>query len=134
MLPHLNHSKGNIVDIAFFWQNPESKARTSPPSPLGYYGYTQPQTPRICDPQDLPRIFGRVALDMRWDFEWYQQLLPKAELNTMLTRTMIGLLDDQQATTRITLEPHLHKRLASPKTIVNPCSQARHDDHIHVRF
>ena len=71
---------------------------------------------------------------MRWDLDWYQQLLPKADLNTVLTRTMIGLLDDQKSTTRITLEPHLHPLLASPKTIANPCTQARHDDHIHVLF
>ena len=134
MLPHLNHAKGNVVDLAFLWEDPQSKARKSPPSPFGYWGYVPPPQKRDCDPQQLPRLFGSIALKMRWDFDWYQSLLPEVQLNTQLTKTMIALLDAQPAVQHILLEPHLHPTLKTPKTLANTCTQARHDDHIHIRF
>jgi len=134
MLPHLNHSKGDGIDLAFFWKNPQTGAYERPPSPFGYGGFVQPKTPRPCNPYDTFQIAGRMALDLRWDYQWLQPFLSESTFDTSLNRTLMGFLDSQKNVQSITLEPHLHSTIGTRKTISNSCKIARHDDHIYVLF
>ena len=134
MFPHLNHSKGAGIDLAFFWKNPSSEAYEPPPSPFGYGGFVLPETPRSCHPYDTFQISKRLALDLRWDYLWLRPFLSDATLNVSLTRSLMGLLEKQPNIQSITLEPHLHSTIGNSKTISNSCKVARHDDHIYVLF
>jgi|GEM_PF-4097547 len=134
MLPHLNHSKGDSIDLAFFWKNPETGAYAPPPSPIGYGGFVSPEKPRVCHPYDSYQIAGRIALDLRWDYDWLQPFRSNAVLNTSLTQTLMGFLAKQQNVESITLEPHLHPKIGTNKTIANSCKISRHDDHLYVLF
>ena len=134
MLPHLNHSKGTTIDLAFLWQNPTTKAYNPPPSPIGYGGFSAPEQARKCHPYDTYFIVGQLALVLRWDYTWLQPIVSNAVLDSAKTKILMGVLDKQKNIKSITLEPHLHDTLATPKTIANSCKVARHDDHIHVLF
>jgi hypothetical protein len=134
MLPHLDHSKGDAIDITFLWKHPTTSAYAPPPSPIGYGGFIQPKVPRSCHPNDTYFIAGRLALDLRWDYDWLQLITSNVTLDSAKSKTLMGLLDKQPLVQSITLEPHLHSILATPKTISNSCKIARHDDHIHVTF
>lgn len=134
MLPHLNHAKGDSIDLAFIWKNPKTEAYALPPSPIGYGGFIEPQKIRSCHPNDTYFIAGRLALVLRWDYEWIQPFVSNATLDKGKSKTLMGLLDKQSMVQSITLEPHLHSVLATSKTISNSCKIARHDDHIHVTF
>ena len=134
MLPHLDHSKGDTIDLGLLWKTPITQAYAPPPSPIGYGGFSGPPTPRKCHPNDTYFIFGQLALDLRWDYDWLQPIVSDAVLDTQKTKTLIEILDKQSLVHNILLEPHLHTSLATPKTTQNSCKIARHDDHIHVVF
>ncbi|MEC7986821.1 MAG: hypothetical protein VX278_16755 [Myxococcota bacterium] len=134
MLPHLNHSKGNALDLSFIWRNPKSKAFTPSPSPIGYLGFSQPETPRACNPQDIYRVYGPLALKLRWDFSFLQPLFPKREIDPIQNKTLISFLSIQPEIQFIVFEPHLHRTLSNKKVVSNSCKVARHDDHMLLLF
>jgi len=134
MLPHLNHSKGDALDLSFLWRTPKGKAFSPSPSPIGYLGFAKPDQPRVCHSQDIYRIWGSLALKLRWDFNFLQPLFPNRELDIIKNKTLISFLSQQAGVRFITIEPHLHPLLSHKKVIANSCKLARHDDHMLILF
>ena len=130
----VNHSKGNALDLSFIWRNPKSKAFTSSPSPIGYLGFSPPKKPRVCNPQDIYRIWGALGFKLRWDVDFLQPLLPDRELDLLKNKTLISFLTQQPEIRFITIEPHLHPEFPSKKVASNSCKVARHDDHMLLLF
>lgn len=134
MFPHLDHAKGDRVDLGFLWKNPNTRAYEPPPSPIGYGGFVQPKSPRRCNPNDVYFIVGRLALDLRWDFDWLSPFLSNAALDQTKTKTLISIVAKQSNVANIILEPHLSTLFPTPKNITNSCKVARHDDHLQIIF
>ncbi len=130
LLPHLSHHDGRKVDLAFLYQDTQSKhSLASPPSPIGYWAYEQPtaKEPQPC--RDVPSW-------LRWDFDWFQPVFASAEIDRERTRMMVQSLIADPSVQKILLEPHLKERLRlqSSKVRFQGCRAARHDDHVHVQI
>ena len=134
MLPHLDHAKGDSIDLAFLWKNPKTKAIEPSPSPIGYGGFIEPKTPRICNPNDVYVITGRLALDLRWDYDWLSPFLSDALIDSTKTKALLNIIATHPLVHTIILEPHLNTMFPTPKNVSNSCKVARHDDHAHIVF
>lgn len=125
--PHLSHHDGRKVDLAYFYQDTQTKvALDTSPSWLGYWVYVAPDKGQeSCSNQTSA---------LRWDFEGLQPYYKDYELDEARTRTLVKLLASNAQ--KIFLEPHLQKRLqlTSSKIKFQGCHAARHDDHIHVQW
>jgi hypothetical protein len=128
MLPHLGHTDGRKVDLAFFYRSARSGAPipSGSPSPIGYFHFQQPPA----DAAPLPCHFVRH----RWGFSWLQPEKPAWLLDPERTRAMIRWWNARPEVTRIFLEPHLAQSLGvdGGKVHFQGCFAARHDDHLHV--
>lgn len=130
LLPHLSHHDGRKVDLAFFYQDTQTKAPLpDPPSPIGYWAYEQPTA-------NEPQPCRNVHSWLRWDFDWFQPLFASAEVDPDRTRVMTQTLLADPVVQKILIEPHLKERfrLQSPKVRFQGCGAARHDDHVHVQI
>jgi len=131
MLPHLSHGDGRGIDLALLFVDPATggPAPGRAPSPIGYWGYVQPQpgAPLPCA--------GRSSW-RRWDLAWLQPLLPGLRPDDDGLRTLLNGLGASPGVDRVYIEAHLRARLgiAHPKIRFQGCGAARHDDHIHVEF
>ncbi|MAA78406.1 MAG: hypothetical protein CL916_04035 [Deltaproteobacteria bacterium] len=134
MFPHLDHAKGDRIDLGFLWKHPKTKAYAPPPSPFGYGGFVQPRHPRICNPNDVYFIVGRLALDLRWDYDWISPFLSNAALDQTKTKALINIIAKQSNVENIIMEPYLNSMFSTSKNIINSCKVARHDDHIQIIF
>lgn len=128
LLPHLSHTDGGKVDLAYFYQR---KATGEPvdfsPAWLGYWFYEQPSSPKE---QACPGKPGWL----RWDFDWLQSRYAAYALDVARTRLLLQLLAvDAQ---KILLEPHLQRKLGVQAANIRfqGCHASRHDDHIHAQW
>jgi hypothetical protein len=130
LLPHLGHTDGKKVDLAFFYQSARSgqPIPSGSPSPIGYFHFQQPPA----DAAPLPCHFVRN----RWSFSWLQPEKPAWLLDRERTRAMIRWWNARPEVMRIFLEPHLAQSLGvdSGKVHFQGCFAARHDDHLHVEI
>jgi hypothetical protein len=135
LLPHLSHSDGRKIDIAYFYRGPDGGYRPSETrSPIGYWAFEEPavsETPSPCR--------AGTWLTMRWDLQFLQSLFPDRPLEPERTRAALRWLTTQgqgAGIERIFVEPYLAKRLgvASPLLGFQGCRAARHDDHIHIQI
>jgi hypothetical protein len=134
LLPHLSHSDGRKLDLAFYYQTP---AGTYLPgrlrSPIGYWAFEQPQRD---DPSPCVRS---PWLTLRWDMKALQSLYPSLPLEPQRTRAALQWLvteGERFAIERVFIEPYLASRLgvSSPRFGFQGCRAARHDDHIHIQI
>lgn len=131
MVPHLSHGDGRKVDLAFLYADPAGTPVDAAPSPLGYGAHALPEGPaeaRAFAARDAA-CAGRGA--RRWDLGWLA-LRPGLTLDRPRTRAALRSLAAEPAVQLLLLEPTLHAALAAPKLRANPCTVARHDDHVHV--
>lgn len=125
LLPHLSHSDGQRIDIAFqFQQDGDYVDRAR--SPIGYWGYVQESKERCINHS------SKYPIPLRWDFKWLQPILPDLDLDIAKNKTLFKSLAKEKRVCSILLEPTLHNTLNAPKLIANSCNVARHDDHFHV--
>jgi hypothetical protein len=135
LLPHLSHSDGRKLDIAYYYRGPDRgylPAQTR--SPIGYWAFEQPgsgETPSPCR--------AGAWLSTRWDMQFLQALFPERPLEPERTRAALRWLGNQGQSggvERIFIEPYLSARLgvSSPLLRFQGCRAARHDDHIHVQI
>jgi hypothetical protein len=130
LLPHLSHHDGRKVDLAFFYQDTQTKTPLpSPPSPIGYWAYEQPTA-------NEPQPCRGIHSWLRWNFDWFQPLFASAEIDPERTRVMAQTLLAEPTVQKMLIEPHLKARLRlqSSKVRFQGCGAARHDDHIHVQI
>jgi hypothetical protein len=132
LLPHLSHSDGRKLDIAFYYRG-KAALNGQTRSPIGYFAFEQASAgaPLPCD--------GRNdLLTFRWNLRFLQPLFADWHLDEERTKAAVQWLSSdgrKMGVEKIFIEPHLAKRLAVDNGIVRfqGCRAARHDDHIHFQ-
>lgn len=125
LLPHLSHSTGDQLDLAFWYDGGKWR------SPIGYWAFEdpRPEDPALCDDTD--------GLSLRWNMTALQALMRDLPLDEARTAEAIRWLDANLPDTgKLFLEPHLTDRLGvtGDKIRFQGCRAARHDDHIHIQL
>lgn len=134
LLPHLSHSDGKKLDIAFYYKDADGRAIDGAArSPVGYFAFEQP---RAGEP--LPCKGRGDLLTLRWDLPLLQPLFPAWTLDEVRTAAALTWLASEGrafGVEKIFVEPHLAARLrVGGETIrFQGCRAARHDDHIHFQ-
>ncbi|MDK1491500.1 hypothetical protein QN219_15765 [Sinorhizobium sp. 7-81] len=134
LLPHLSHSDGRKLDVAFYYQDNEGRfLDKATRSPVGYFAFEQPG-----ENSALPCEDRRDILTLRWDLHVLQALWRPLSLEEKRTREALRWLSDEGqgfGVEKIFVEPHLAQRLGvSAENIkFQGCRAARHDDHIHMQ-
>lgn len=131
LLPHLSHSDGKKVDLAFFYLN-EGQPTNEKPSSSGYGAFVEPLNAKKSQ-TDICRNKGYWY----YDYTKYLTLGSRHDLtlNKKATKDLIEISAAHQLTQKILLEPHLKRRmqLRSDKIRFQGCHSVRHDDHIHLQ-
>lgn len=135
LLPHLSHSDGKKIDLAFYYVNKQQEQVQSTPSPIGYGAYTVPEKGE----KDQPRICKEAGY-------WFYNLLyikslqgwlNNIELDQERTKLLVNLLLSHKNVEKIFIEPHLADRMnlyRYNKVRFHGCRAVRHDDHIHLQI
>lgn len=128
MLPHLSHSGGEAIDLAFCYhkKGDPSKYKGSP-SPIGYMIYERPK-PNEYQPYRSKRS------PLRWDLPFVQWMRMGRRVDRDRTRYLLRELLSDSRTKRVLLEVHLHRRwgIVHHKLRFQQLHAARHDDHLHL--
>jgi hypothetical protein len=126
MLPHLSHSRGNSVDLAYCYKLKDG-SYTKSPSAIGYFLYEGPKASESQPYRNQPSL-------LRWNFNWLQWLNRNQQLDRDRTRALLKYFLEDPRTTRVLLELHLHHRwgIVHHKLDFQQLRAARHDDHMHV--
>lgn len=131
LLPHLSHSDGKKLDLAFYYKKdnvPVSKSASF----IGYGFYEGPTGKEI----NYAAICRRKGF---WQYGIIGKLVPMRNqelyaVDETKTRRLIQLLNEASDTDKIFLEPHLQARWklhTLRKIRFHGCHAVRHDDHIH---
>lgn len=136
LVPHLSHSDGRKLDVAFFYKNKTTGLYTNKkPSFSGYGVFEGPrkgERDRIseCKKQGF----------WQYDKAKYMQLGANEadfEFDAATTKRMTQLFVKQSAIEKMFIEPHLQTRLGlekEPKIRLHGCQAVRHDDHLHIQI
>jgi hypothetical protein len=135
LLPHLSHSDGRKLDIAFYYADPDGRyLPAAMRSPIGYWAFEQPAA------GDKSPCGAQSALSLRWNLDVLQDKFPDRLLEPRRTSAALQWLLSEGLrfkVDRIFIEPYLAARLgagASPALGFQGCRAARHDDHIHIQI
>lgn len=135
LLPHLSHSDGRKLDLAYFYKDQVGQAPTGETrSPIGYWAFEQPKS------SGRGRCAGRSdILSLRWDMDWFQIFNRDYQLDEHRTAAALQWLVTEGAkrgVSKVFIEPHLATRLGVGSKIIRfqGCRAARHDDHIHFQI
>lgn len=134
LFPHLSHSDGRKLDIAFFYQDAAGNyLDTATRSPVGYFAFEQPRPGSI-----LPCRDREDLLTLRWDLDFLQSLWRSLSLEEGRTGEALRWLSGEGSSfgiEKIFVEPHLAQRLGVEAESIRfqGCRAARHDDHIHMQ-
>ena len=131
LLPHLSHSDGKKLDLAFYYLKNNQPVDQSA-SFLGYGFYENPEPGEI----NYAEICQKKGF---WQYGIIGKLIPKRNqqaytVDAEKTRQLIMLLNNEKLTDKIFIEPHLQKRWklnSLTKIRFHGCHAVRHDDHIH---
>jgi len=125
LLPHLSHSDGRKVDLAFFYQDNTGFLPGVTRSPIGYFAF-----------EDGPSNCPDNTVTLRWDMEWLQKLWPTYHLEPQRMAMALRLLSEDERVGKVFIEPHLKSRFnaSHSKIRFQGCRAARHDDHIHLQL
>jgi len=134
LFPHLSHSDGRKLDVAFFYQDAEGSYKDrATRSPIGYFAFEQPRAESI-----LPCRDREDLLTLRWDLDFLQSLWQPLPLEEGRTAEALRWLSGEGSgfgIEKIFVEPHLAQRLGVEAESIRfqGCRAARHDDHIHMQ-
>ncbi|WDZ76750.1 hypothetical protein PWG15_19530 [Ensifer adhaerens] len=134
LFPHLSHSDGRKLDVAFFYQDADGGyLDKTTRSPIGYFAFEQPLPDSI-----LPCRDREDLLTLRWDLDFLQSLwrpLPLEEGRTGEALRWLSGKGSGFGIEKIFVEPHLAQRLGVEAESIRfqGCRAARHDDHIHMQ-
>ncbi|MDN5205119.1 hypothetical protein QQ008_27275 [Fulvivirgaceae bacterium BMA10] len=134
LFPHLSHSDGEKLDLAFFYKSEINKKVVygKASSWIGYGVFEGPQPGEY----DAPRnciAKGYWQYDMAKYLVWNPRRL---ELDEDKTKEMIRYFTANKSINKVFLEPHLKSRLnlKSEKIRFHGCRAVRHDDHVHIQL
>ncbi|WP_339760549.1 hypothetical protein [uncultured Hoeflea sp.] len=135
LLPHLSHSDGRKLDIAFYYKDTNGEfINQATRSPIGYFAFEQ------ASPGDEQPCMGRRdILTTRWDLDWLQPLFPAYSIEEKRTAFALEWLATEGvrrfALDKVFVEPHVRNALGLTGDAIRfqGCRAARHDDHIHIQ-
>ena len=133
-LPHLSHSDGRKLDLAYFYADPNgSYLPATLRSPIGYWAFEQPVA------GDASPCGAQSWLSLRWNLAVLQDKWPDRPLEPSRTKAALQWLVSEGVrfkVERIFIEPCLAARLGVSSDVLGfqGCRAARHDDHIHVQI
>jgi hypothetical protein len=134
LLPHLSHSDGKKLDIAFYYAAGETYLPGKTRSPIGYFAFEQPD-----NGSTLPCEERSDILTFRWNLIFLQNLFPDDQLDAARMSEALRWLSTDGAAygvEKIFIEPHLAEQLGvkNDRIRFQGCRAARHDDHIHFQI
>jgi len=136
LLPHISHNDGEKIDLAFYYQDKQSKKPlyNDSPSPIGYGVFEYPKKGE----QNMPKVCENRG---NWQYSFMEKIIPQKKKSSMVldekrTRELIRLCAERRLIRKIFLEPHLktRMRLNYQKIRFHGCHSVRHDDHIHIEL
>lgn len=133
LLPHLSHSDGRKVDLAFFYRRADGTATNEKASRTGYGVFE--------GPTEIEQAMADECHSKgHWQYSYPKYLSMGVQshfsFDAERTQKLLQLLLGQSQTEKIFLEPHLKQRLGfakADKIRFHGCEAVRHDDHIHVQ-
>lgn len=134
LIPHLSHSDGRKVDVAFYYRDENGKyLRGITRSPIGYWGFEEPGE------NYRPICPSHNGFSLRWDMAIMKPFLRNDFV--LDEKRMVAALNwlvregGKFGLQRLYLEPHLVGRLKLEGDVIGfqGCSAARHDDHMHLQ-
>ncbi|MEM9326618.1 MAG: hypothetical protein AAGA85_13220 [Bacteroidota bacterium] len=134
LLPHLSHSDGRKIDLAFYYHR-EGERTNRAPSFIGYGVYE--------DPAKGEESYPQICADRGyWQYGFMSSIVPQwqkveYELDVQRTRALIKRLAQDEETSKIFIEPHLKDRWRLHRfgnVRFHGCQAVRHDDHIHIQI
>ena len=137
LIPHLSHSDGKKIDIAFLYKDKASGELFNQTAPT-WLGYGSNENPRKGE-TDMPSECKRRGYKI---YNFISRFAPDPESRKMVldkerTAAMIRLIAQHRKSGKIFLEPHLKTRLevsSYPKIRFHGCQAVRHDDHLHLQL
>lgn len=136
VLPHLSHGDGRALDVAYYYEDSESRFRNGVTrSPVGYFAFEQPAAG-----SELPCPAQPSGLSLRWDLDVLQPLFPDYRLEPQRTAAALRWLATEGVARfgvrTVFIEPHLKQAfgVASSHIRFQGCHAARHDDHLHIHL
>ncbi len=136
LIPHLSHSDGRKLDIAFFYIEKNTQMPTNQkPSWSGYGVFAGPRK------GEFDRIAKCIG-DGFWQYDYpkYMAFINREndfELDETRTAEMTTYFNQENAIERMFIEPHLKSRLHLQnlqKIGLHGCKAVRHDDHLHIQI
>ena len=135
MLPHLSHSDGKKIDIAFFYKDRSgNELHRKAPSFIGYGIYEVPKDNEYNMPENCRKKgYKQYSILAKFVPQWNKD---KMIFDPDRTKHLIRLFTQEKATSKIFIEPHLKARMGitSDKVRFQGCRAVRHDDHIHLQI
>ena len=135
LLPHLSHSDGRKLDIAFYYKDTNGDfINRATRSPIGYFAFEQASAG-----DEQPCKGRRDILTTRWDLDWLQPLFPAYSIEEKRTAFALEWLATEGVRRfgldKVFVEPHLRNTLGQTRDAIRfqGCRAARHDDHIHIQ-
>lgn len=135
LIPHLSHSDGKKLDIAFFYRKKLTGEETEEtPSFIGYGICEEPMKGE----QNTADICGSKGY---WQYSLLKKIMPQTNkqyfsFDADRTKTFINLVAQQKDIEKIFIEPYLKTRmkLTNKKIRFHSCNAVRHDDHVHIQI
>ena len=137
LIPHLSHSDGKKIDIAFLYKDKSSGEALNKTAPT-WLGYGSNEDPRKGE-TNMPAECKRRGYEI---YGFVSRFAPDPEKRKMVlderrTTAMIKLMARHAKTGKIFLEPHMKTRLKVSgfgKIRFHGCQAVRHDDHLHIQL
>ena len=136
LVPHLSHSDGRKLDVAFFYNDKNTGLRTN--AKPAFSGYGVFEGPRKGERDRISECKKQGF--WQYDKAKYMQFgANEADFvfDESHTKTMVQLFAKEKAIEKMFIEPHLQTRLQlenEPKIRLHGCKAVRHDDHLHVQI
>lgn len=132
LLPHLSHSDGKKVDLAFQYLK-DSNPSNDKPSRSGYGVFAQAKSNEVNQSNNC-----KSKGYWQYDYPKYLSFGTRKgfEFDGQRTKDIMALLLTNPKSQKLFVEPHLKARigLQSSKIRYQGCHSVRHDDHIHFQI
>jgi hypothetical protein len=134
LLPHLSHSDGRKLDLAFFYTDVLGNRVDGVPSSIGYGVFEGPQEGE----ENFPEKCSDKGF---WQYGVLDKIVSQESRSLYVfdekrEKAFIQILVKDRRLEKLFIEPHLKSRmkLESSKIRYHGCQAVRHDDHVHIQI
>lgn len=134
LLPHLSHSDGRKLDIAFVYETKEGVISNKQRSVSGYGVFEAVRPGETNQPQKCITS-GHIQYDFP-KYLTFGTINPGLVFSEKGTRLLLMEIVKHHTIEKVFIEPHLKHRLGlgNNKIRYHGCRAVRHDDHIHIQI